>query len=115
VSDLRGEKLSEAFVADVLRDLWTTDERPSFATLRARDRNGTAGYELTVPEHTISPGDAIAQRLETGLSANPHYALARRLGQLEHVRVVTVPADAPLRELQTSPVRIGDVKPQVLA
>ncbi|HEX6313636.1 MAG TPA: GH3 auxin-responsive promoter family protein [Gemmatimonadaceae bacterium] len=115
VSDLRGEKLSEAFVADVLRDLWAADERPSFATLRARDRNGAAGYELVVPEDLDSSGSAIVQRLETALCANPHYALARRLGQLAEVAVVTVPASAPLMELQASPGRIGDVKPRVLA
>jgi hypothetical protein len=106
-SDLRGEKLSEPFVADVLRQLWTADDRPSFATLRGRDRDGIAGYELLLPAGADS---SVGQRLETALSANPHYALARKLGQLSAVSVVTGASDG-LREYGG---RIGDAKPRVL-
>jgi hypothetical protein len=110
VSDLRGEKLSEAFVADVLRELWTADERPSFATLRARDRNGIAGYELLLPSDACSTAVELERRLEIALAENPHYALARRLGQLSAVSVVAVASDG----LQDFRGRIGDAKPQVL-
>jgi hypothetical protein len=106
-SDLRGEKLSEAFVADVLRQLWTPDDRPAFATLRGRDRDGIAGYELLLP---AGADLSVGQRVETALSANPHYALARRLGQLSPVTVVTVASDG-LREYGG---RVGDAKPRVL-
>ena len=111
VSDLRGEKLSDAFVADVLRQLWTGDERPSFATLRARDRDGVAGYELVLPPGIDSSGSDLERRLDAALAANPHYALARRLGQLSPVSVVTVASD-PWQDAGT---RIGDAKPRVLA
>ena len=114
VSDLRGEKLSEVFVAEVLRDLWTGDERPSFATLRPKPANGTAGYELLVSEDSRSTVTDLGSRLDAALSANPHYAHARRLGQLSPVSVVTVQSDAPLESLRTSRGRIGDVKPRVL-
>lgn len=114
VSDLRGEKLSEVFVAEVLRDLWTGDERPSFATLRPRPANGTAGYELLVSDDSRSPVTDLGARLDAALSANPHYAHARRLGQLSPVSVVTVKGDPPLESLRTSRGRVGDVKPRVL-
>jgi len=114
VSDLRGEKLSEAFVADVLRDLWTVAERPSFATLRPRDLNGAAGYELLVSDETGSSGVELGSRLDAALAANPHYALARRLGQLSPVSVVLVAGDAPVESLRAFRGRIGDAKPRVL-
>ena len=113
VSDLRGEKLSEAFVADVLRELWTGDERPSFATLQAREHDGIAGYELLLPVGSDSSGGVLERRLDAALAANPHYALARRLGQLSPASVVTVASD-PWRE-HGGGGRIGDAKPRVLA
>jgi len=114
VSDLRGEKLSEVFVAEVLRDLWTGDERPSVATLRPRHANGTAGYELLVSEDSRTRVTDLGPRLDAALSANPHYAHARRLGQLSPIAVVTVNGDASLQSLRTQRVRIGDAKPRVL-
>ena len=110
VSDLRGEKLSEAFVADVLRHLWTGDDRPSFATLQARDHDGIAGYELLLPVGADSSDGELGSRLDAALAANPHYALARRLGQLSPVTVVAVASDS-WREHRG---RIGDAKPRVL-
>jgi hypothetical protein len=110
VSDLRGEKLSEAFVADVLRQLWPADERPPFATLHARDRGGIANYELLLPVGADSSGGDLGHRLDEALATNPQYALARRLGQLSPVTVVTVAADAWHEDRG----RIGDAKPRVL-
>ena len=98
-------------MADVLRQLWTGHERPSFATLQARDHDGVAGYELVLPPGIDSSGGDLERRLDAALAANPHYALARRLGQLSPVSVVTVASD-PWREAGT---RIGDAKPRVLA
>jgi hypothetical protein len=110
VSDLRGEKLSEAFVADVLRDLWTIDDRPAVATLRPRDADGSAGYELLVSSDRGSPASELATRLDAALQANPHYALARRLGQLAPIAIVDVPPEPFARQSG----RIGDLKPRVL-
>ena len=107
VSDLRGEKLSEAFVAEVLRTLWTGDERPAVATLRPRVSDGVAGYELLVSDE---PRSELGDRLDAALGANPHYALARRLGQLSTASVVRVSNES----LPTPGVRIGDAKPRVL-
>ena len=110
VSDLRGEKLSEPFVADVLRQLWSADNRPAFATLQARERAGVAGYDLLLPAGTEAASAELEHRLDLALAANPHYALARRIGQLSPARVVTVASEASWEHGG----RIGDAKPRVL-
>ncbi len=121
VSDLRGEKLSEAFVAEVVRGLWAGDaDQPLSAVLRACEESADqpAGYELVVAQRAGVASDLPvewATRLETALAANPHYALARRLGQLAPVRVVLADgAVAEFSRLQAHRGRLGDVKPQVL-
>jgi hypothetical protein len=118
VSDLRGEKLSEPFVSEALRTLWLPGFRPAVAVLRAWDDGLHAGYELVMSTETlVEPVTEVTQRLERALGENPHYALARRLGQLAPLRVLEVSPSAaqdPLRESQRRGVRIGDVKPPTL-
>jgi hypothetical protein len=124
VSDLRGEKLSEAFVAQALRALWSDGAAPEYAALHASDAPGTARYELHLSaDWAFAVGEDVgaanrreelASRLELTLGANPHYALARRLGQLQPLRVVLVPAGAARAELASSAGRLGDAKPRVL-
>jgi hypothetical protein len=113
VSDLRGEKLSEAFVAEVLRGLWAKGGRPAVARLRAWEAAGSAGYELEI---SGASGDEakLAERVEAALAANPHYALARKLGQIEPVRVVALHEEAALEGLRAHRGRVGDAKPVVL-
>lgn len=111
-SDLRGEKLSEVFVAEVLRGLWSEWERPAYAALRAWVGEQDVGYELLVSDPSPSP--ALGPQVERALSANPHYALARKLGQLAPVRVVSVPSDFSALELAGTTRALGDTKPLVL-
>ncbi len=65
------------------------------------------------------PQDLVA-RLESGLSDNPHYAYARRLGQLGAVEVnvlddVRQPAwEVYRRRCLARGIRAGDIKPLVL-
>ena len=111
VSDLRGEKLSEAFVAEVLRGLWPDGARPQWAVLRACEER--PGYELEIAG-AVGDEASLAERLEAALAANPHYAWARKLGQLEPVRVVAMRVEVAREKLRSHEGRIGDVKPVVL-
>jgi hypothetical protein len=114
-SDLRGEKLTEAFVAGVLGALFGAGETPSYLALRAWDSTDAAGYELLLaPEPEAQSEAALAARLDTALAANPHYALARRLGQLAPPRITPVAADRAAAELAAHTGRLGDAKPALL-
>jgi len=115
VSDLRGEKLSEVFVASVVRALWPAGDAPVFAALRACDSGREAHYELLVDEASMpDAAGSLADRLDAALHANPHYALARRLGQLLPPRIVGANAAQRREELAAGRARIGDVKPNAL-
>jgi hypothetical protein len=117
VSDLRGEKLAEPFVAEALRNLWS-GPMPAVAYLRARDDGSSAGYELVLsPEGLTGPVEDVLRRLEGALSANPHYALARRLGQLAPLRAAVLSDDVTVAQRSGARpgVRLGDVKPTALA
>jgi hypothetical protein len=115
VSDMRGEKISEAFAAVVLSQLWDRNGRPAYAALRARNADESAGYELLVSsDWTASSLSTLALRAEAALAANPHYAAARRLGQLDPLIAVAVSTDAASDELRSSTRRLGDTKPALL-
>jgi hypothetical protein len=111
VSDLRGEKLSEAFVAQVLGSLWPRDEAP-WAALRPSS-GSPPSYELVVAADSLPDNDDLAGRADDALRANPHYALARRLGQLGPV-TVSAAGNQSGGGLVNWRGRIGDAKPRVL-
>lgn len=124
VSDLRGEKLSEPFVAECLRVLWEDGAVPDpsgmrTAVLRAVDDGSAGGYELLLADEIpANVRDALAQRMDNLLHANPHYTVARRLGQLSPVRAVPVDAAFAMNDVHhqadARAVRLGDIKPRVL-
>ena len=115
VSDLRGEKISEAFVASVLGALWEQQARPAYVALRARNGDGGARYELLVSSDRDCGADAqLAHRADSALASNPHYATARRLGQLAPVTVVSVEPDWSRERLRVTALRLGDTKPDLL-
>jgi hypothetical protein len=96
VSDLVGEKLSEAFVNQVL----ATCGVPGATLAAAGDH-----YELRV----AASDQAGAARVDDALRANFHYDHARRLGQLGPV--LPAPATAGLTPTRG---RLGGVKPSAL-
>jgi hypothetical protein len=115
VSDLRGEKLSEPFVASVIGNLRRGDTRPAYAALRPRDFMNRAGYELLVSSEWTAMSDTeLVDRVERALLANPHYEIARRLGQLAPLSVVRVDEDAPRNHLRSHALGLGDAKPEFL-
>ncbi len=102
VSDLVGEKLSEAFVATAL----TAAGASGFTVLAP---HGSRGYVLV----TDSPAPGLAERVEAALCANFHYAYARRLGQLDPVQPLVAGPDAAVHYLEACVLRgqrLGDVK-----
>lgn len=112
VSDVCGEKLSEPFVAECLAALWPGGVgRPSAAYLRpCRSAKGDHGYVLVVDRPV---DESLAERLDGSLRRNPHYDLARRLGQLRSLRIQMNPtAGTPGSEPDHR--RLGDIKPLVL-
>lgn len=117
VSDLRGEKLHESFVAGALARVFAkTGVAPRFAML-APEEEGPTGYALYL-ETAETPPAGLAEALDEELSANPHYRLCRALGQLAAVRVVLVEKDAYSRYLEhcrKRGQRVGDVKPLALS
>ena len=115
VSDLRGEKLSEPFVATVLGALSEGEVEPYYAALRPHASKESAGYELLISSEWRASTDAeLADRVDRALSANPHYAIARRLGQLGPLRVVRVDPNTSRQQLRETSLRLGDAKPEVL-
>lgn len=97
VSDVVGEKLSEAFVTRVLVEYGLAD-----SSLVAADDH----YDL----RTTSSDPAAADRVDEALRANFHYDHARRLGQLGPVRRVSRAPEG----LAATRGRLGDVKPMPL-
>ncbi len=90
VSDLRGEKLNAAFVANTLAE-FECCRIASFAML-APSESGTPHYTLFL-ESGHRQTD-LAFRLDQRLQANPHYAYCRRIGQLGELRIFRINRDA---------------------
>ena len=116
VSDLRGEKLHEAFVAGALdRTFRPLGLVPRFALLAPADAL-PAGYILYLEAESHPP--SLAEILDEELSANPQYRLCRDLGQLAPVTVVPLDEGAfrlYLDRCRQRGQRLGDVKPLALS
>lgn len=111
VSDLRGEKLSEAFVAEVLAGLGLG---AAFAMLAPED--GSPPFYMLFLAGQAPPD--LADRLDGALRANPHYAWCRALGQLGPARVARVEGDAfsaYIEACRRAGQRLGDIKPAALS
>ncbi len=116
VSDRRGEKLHEAFVAGALGPLLAA-AGARFALLAPEERAGRCGYTLFVEPAGPLPA-RLALEAEAALQANPHYAHARRLGQLEAVALFEIARggeEAWLQRALEDGRRAGDVKPLLLS
>lgn len=105
VSDMVGEKLTEDFVSGVLTDM------PCAAMLAARP-SPRPHYELWVDSEDGPDG----ARIDARLRANPQYAYARDLGQLDVIRRVVKPGfvQALHEDRVRKGRRLGDLKVQAL-
>jgi len=117
VSDLRGEKLHESFVAGALeRAFRRLGARPRFAML-APEGDARPGYVLYLEAAPPLPGE-LAATIEEELHANPQYRACVALGQLKPAKVVRIDRDGfsiYLRRCQERGQRLGDVKPLALS
>lgn len=96
--DLVGEKLSHRFIEEIF------SHHPGFYLVTPQGH----GYIF----YTSTPIDA--SQVEERLMKNHHYHLARRLGQLEPVRVFLIEGDATLQYFENCRrfgQRLGDIKP----
>lgn len=114
-SDLAGEKLTPMFAERVLQEAATeTGVHSSFAML-APVWDAPPRYDLIVECNSVD-ADRLAGAVESKLTASHHYALCRRLGQLDGVRAVVVhdAARAYERACLARGQRVGSIKPASL-
>jgi hypothetical protein len=116
VSDLFGEKLTEAFVAEaILETMAAADSPPRFALL-APDED-ESGWRYTLYLEGPGPGGR-ADALDRALRRNPHYALARDLGQLLPVQLFAIAEhgyETYVKQQTMQGARLGDIKPAPLS
>ena len=117
ISDRFGEKLSETFVAESIREITAAlPNPPGFAMLAAGEDE--CGWRYTLYLETTTPHD-LAGPLDEALRRNPHYAWCRELGQLLAPQVLVL-ADGDgyksyvARELKHGR-RLGEIKPSALS
>ena len=117
VSDLCGEKLAESFVTQAIQAVCASLHfAPRFAML-APDAGPDAHWFYALFVEGESPHELPA-RLEEALRKNPHYALARDLGQLGPVHCCETAEGAYDLFCQVGASegrRLGDIKPQALS
>jgi GH3 auxin-responsive promoter len=111
VSDLRGEKLSPAFVQSYLdRATAEVSVYASFAMLAPQPNASRYVLYIQCPCRQQRLGEA----LETRLRANPHYDYCRSLGQLEALQIFWIRGDAQqiyMKRCAELGQRAGSVKP----
>lgn len=117
VSDLVGEKLSEPHVRAVLqRWFGIHGPSPTFALLVPVEGRPPR-YRLYLQPATVK---GLAEALEAGLCENPHYAYARRLGQLAAAEVTVLQCGGTSgwaiyeTQCRARGMRAGNVKPLML-
>jgi hypothetical protein len=117
MSDHFGEKLSEAFVCDVIQQL-TSELRvqPVFAMLAPdHDSAGRLHYVLFLETDMLVD---CAERLDALLRRNPHYDYCRKLGQLGPARTFHVPGggyETFTAEEMRAGKKLGEIKPCLLS
>jgi len=112
VSDLFGEKLSEAFVAETIQQTLASSDTPLNFVLLAPDKDASGcRYTLYIEG---KPLGHLAESLDCALRRNPHYAYCRDLGQLRPVRLFAIAErgyETYAKRQTTQGARLGDIKP----
>ena len=113
VSDLCGEKLSDAFVGAAIREVAASLSVPPRFALVAPEQS-TNGWHYTLFVEGEVEDETVGGRLETLLRANPNYAHCRALGQLGALRVFRITGRGQETFLTVETARgrqYGNIKP----
>jgi hypothetical protein len=113
-SDLCGEKLNESHVSNCLASVFQkSGYAPNDQLLIPEDAHAPTRYLLLLSGPTPPPV-LVEEQLDTALCENPHYSLARKLGQLDAASVIWQPG--PFRKLDSHKhTPIGALKPSIIA
>lgn len=117
VSDLCGEKLSEAFVADAIHHVAAALKTKLRFALLAPEQTANAWHYNLYLESNGDPS-AWEKPMEAQLRLNPHYDYCRQLGQLEALRICPIESGAHemfLRHEISHGKRLGEVKTTILS
>jgi hypothetical protein len=112
VSDLFGEKLSEAFVTETIRQTLALLDAPLNFVLLAPDKDASGCHYTLYMEG--KPLGHLAESLDRALRRNPHYAYCRDLGQLRPVRLFAIAEfgyETYAKRQTTQGARLGEIKP----
>jgi hypothetical protein len=116
VSDLFGEKLSEAFVAHIIEEIAANLSSPMLFALLAPDADLSGGFYTLYVEGEIRA--ELANHLDALLMRNPQYTWCRKLGQLKPPRLFRIKTDGQktffAHELSRKK-RLGEIKPPALS
>ncbi|TGM46486.1 hypothetical protein EHQ92_00750 [Leptospira biflexa] len=90
VSDLVGEKLHEGFITnELLPELIKFQLTPENSYLRGNLKEEKVFYELVIHSNFVGiENSKLTTILEEVLCRNPYYKYARRIGQLDHAKVL---------------------------
>ena len=118
ISDLYGEKLSDSFIAEILaRLLPEFAPETRFSLLAPEYERRAARYVLFIDSLANRPAE-FADRLESELRENPHYAYCAHLGQLLPATIAPIERGSDrlyLAKLQADGARLGNIKPTALS
>jgi GH3 auxin-responsive promoter len=118
ISDLYGEKLSDSFIAEILaRLLPEFAPETRFSLLAPEYERRAARYVLFIDSLANRPAE-FADRLESELRGNPHYAYCAHLGQLLPATIAPIERGSDrlyLAKLQADGARLGNIKPTALS
>ena len=115
-SDLFGEKLSEGFVAGVIREVLAASGVEARFTLLAPESDADGWRYVLFLEGEIPMG--MAERLDYALRKNPNYDYCRELGQLQAAEVFMIRSggyEIFAKRLVSEGKRLGEVKPVALS
>ncbi len=112
-SDIVGEKITEEFAKKIITQLFSSsvvNDADSFLMPLQSETNGKVRYSI------ITSASKMNTELEALLLENPHYALARKQGQISFPKVITVenPQALLLEASVIAGFGRGNVKPSFL-